>query len=119
MLGSSSRTGSGLCSGQLQFHLLQVVVVDVHPQKCGRNPDLKSAALRDHMGEQRVGRDERNAQEEISAALIELTAQSVAGYIELKEQMAGQQRHIFTCPTFHALTMCLQESGLFFRPSVN
>ena len=86
-----------MVSRQLQFYLLQMIGVNMCiPKGVDEIPGLKSAALRDHMGEQCIGSDvEWNAQEEVGTPLIKLTTQSVVGHIELKQQMTWRQCHVF------------------------
>ena len=56
---------------------------------------LQVALLREHVCEQRVARDvERHAEEDIGAALIELTGEPAVGHVELKERMAGHEVHL-------------------------
>ena len=55
---------------------------------------LIAANLGQHHGQQRVRRDiERNAEEDVSTALIELAGQLAVGHIELKQAVAGRQGH--------------------------
>src|SRR5262245_1392703 len=65
---------------ELRLHLLAVVVVDVavaaRPDEVA---DLEVALLREHVREQGVARDvERNAEEDVRAALIQLAAEAAA-----------------------------------------
>ncbi|GMA20152.1 hypothetical protein GCM10025862_21730 [Arsenicicoccus piscis] len=51
--------------------------------------------LRDHHGEQRVGRDvERHAEEDVGAALVELAGQPPVRDVELEHRVARWQRHL-------------------------
>ena len=61
---------------QLQFYLLQVIRVDMRvAQRVDEVTRLEARHLRHHLEEQGVGGDvERNAQEDIRAALVELEA---------------------------------------------
>ena len=57
---------------------------------------LEARHLRHHLEEQSVGGDvERNAQEDIRAALVELEAQSAIRHVELEEGVARRQVHPF------------------------
>ena len=90
------------CAGQLQFHLLMVIAVDVAIAACPDEvADLQVALLRHHVSEQCVTGDvERNAQKDVCAALIKLatelafaTCNSRRRDIKLKKRMAGHERH--------------------------
>ena len=75
--------------------LLQVIEVEVAvaaaPDELAR---LKPGLLREHMGEERIGRDvEGHAQKYVSAALIELQVEFAAEDADLPHRMAGGQRH--------------------------
>ena len=64
------------------------------PARPNEIADLKTRLLGEHVGEQRVGRDvERNAQEHVRAALVELERQASIGHVELEERVAGLKRH--------------------------
>ena len=73
-----------------------MVVVDVavaaRPDEVAR---LEVALLREHVREERVARDvERDAEEDVGAALVDLAAESLAaGDVELEERVAGRERH--------------------------
>src|SRR5206468_2394837 len=57
---------------------------------------LQSAHLRDHQRKQCVRGDvERDAEEQIGAALVELAGEPAAGHVELKKRMAGRQLHLW------------------------
>ena len=57
---------------------------------------LEVADLRHHAGQKSVGSDvERDAEEEVGAALVELATQFAVEDEELEERMAGRQRHGF------------------------
>ena len=69
--------------------------------------DLQIALVRDEMGQQGIAGDiEGHTEEEIGAALIELTGEPPIGDIELKETMTRGKRH---SPGLHVLarTACL------------
>ena len=96
--------GVGLrCTAELQLHLFVVVAVDV---AVATGPDeiahVQIALLRHHVGEQGVaGNIEWHTQKDVSAALVQLTAQTAfaarcfAGrHIELEKGMAGHERHL-------------------------
>lgn len=52
------------------------------------------AYLRHHVGQQGVGRNvERDAEENIGAALIQLAGQAAVSYVELKQRVAGRECH--------------------------
>ncbi len=68
------------------------VAVPAGPDELAR---LQVADLCHHQRQQRVAGDvERYAQEDISRALIELTAQLAVCHIELEQRMTGRQRHL-------------------------
>ncbi len=74
-------------AGELFFHLLEVVLIDVEvAEGVDELLGLKAGYLRDHAGEQGVGGDvERDAEEEVGAALVELaTETAVFGHIKLE-----------------------------------
>ena len=55
----------------------------------------KTAHLRDHHREQRVGRDvERHAEKKIGAALVKLAAELAVLDVELKKHVTRRQRHL-------------------------
>src|SRR3546814_15812218 len=55
---------------------------------------LQIALLREHVGEQRVARDvERNAEEDVGRALVELERQFAVRDVRLEEAMARRERH--------------------------
>jgi hypothetical protein len=63
--------------------------------------DLQPGHLRDHVREQRVGRDvERHAEEHVGGALVELAAEPSGpafrrrGHVELEQRVAGGERHL-------------------------
>jgi hypothetical protein len=73
-----------------------VVVVDVD---VAAGPDefagLESGLLRQHAGQQRVGGDvERNAQEHVRGALVQLAGELAVRDVELEERVAGRQCHV-------------------------
>src|SRR3954467_3580259 len=90
-------------AGELRLHLLAMIVIDVTvaagPYEVA---DVEVALLRKHVREERVARDvERDAQEDISAALVELAAETGASAllarrpdVELEERMAGHEGHL-------------------------
>ena len=55
---------------------------------------IQITLLRNHMGQQGIGRDiEGHAQEQVGAALVELARQLAVGDIELKQTVARRQGH--------------------------
>src|SRR5690606_37973094 len=82
-------------AGQLLAGLVEVIEVQV---AITSRPDevacFQARLLRDHFGEQGVGSDvERHAEEDVGAALVELAREPAAGDMELKERVAGSERH--------------------------
>src|SRR5262249_42715492 len=87
---------------ELRLDLLAMIVVDV---AVAAGPDevahVEVALLGEHVREERVARDvERNAEEDVGAALVELAAQPRAavplprpGDMELEEGVARGERH--------------------------
>ena len=87
--GNGSRSS---CSA----NLLDVVVVDVAvaagPDEVA---DLEPGLLRDHVRQQRVGGDvERDAEEQVGAALVELARQPAVGDVELEQRVTRRERHV-------------------------
>ena len=82
-------------AGKLLFRLLDVVGIEVCVAECvDEFTGFKTRDLRDHHGEQGVGRDvERYAKEDIGGALVELAREFAVRDIELEECVAGRQRH--------------------------
>lgn len=89
-------------AGELQLGLLNVVFVQMEVSEGMHElARLITADLRRHHQQQGIaGNVERHAEEEITAALVELQAQAVllalllcGNYTELEETMAGRQRH--------------------------
>ena len=81
---------------QLLAHLLVVVVVNVaiatRPDEVAR---FQPRLLRDHQRQERVARDvERNAEEQIGAALVELARQLAIRHVELEQCMARRECHL-------------------------
>ena len=81
---------------ELQIGLLQMIQIQV---AVAAGPDELAggevALLRDHAGQQRVGGDvERHAEEHIGAALVELAGQPAGSDVELKQRVAGRERHL-------------------------
>ena len=83
-------------AGQLALHLLDVVRIDVRVSKRDHQvADGQARRLGDHPGQQRVGGDvERQAQEEVTAALVEAARQAALRHVELEERVAGRERHL-------------------------
>ena len=82
--------------GELQGHLVDVVVVDVAvtagPHELA---DLQARLLGEHVGEDGVGRDvERNAEEHVRTALVELAGEFPVGDVELEQEVARRQGHV-------------------------
>lgn len=83
-------------AGELEVHLLKVVVVDVHvAEGVDELAGLQGADLRHHHGEQGIGSNvEGDTQEYVGAALVKLAAEFAIGYIKLKKGMTGHQGHL-------------------------
>lgn len=81
---------------KLLLRLLDMVVVDVNISKGVHEvPELEACYLRDHAGQQGVGRDvERDAQEQVGASLIKLAGQLPVDDIELEQRMARGKLHL-------------------------
>ena len=60
-----------------------------------RSPGSRSALLREHVRQERVARDvERDAEEDVGAALVDLAAQAFAArHVELEERVARREGH--------------------------
>ena len=76
--------------------LLEVVAVEVNvPQRVDEFTRLKPGDLGHHHRQKGVTGDiEGNTEEEVGAALVELARQTIAGHVELKQQVAGRQCHL-------------------------
>src|SRR5579871_3269296 len=89
------------CPGELELCLFEVVAVEMHvAETMNELPGLESADLGHHQGQQCIGGDvERDAEEYVGAALVELAAEAgftigARCYIKLKERMAGHEGHL-------------------------
>jgi hypothetical protein len=84
---TDTRQGSGL-PGELDVHnvICQMVPVEVKvAEAVHKLPDTQVALLGEHVGEERIARDiERDAQEQVRAALIELAGEPSFDNIELE-----------------------------------
>jgi hypothetical protein len=80
---------------QLKLYLFQVIIVNMHiPKRVDELTGLQSTDLCHHHRQQGIGCDiERNPQEYIGGALIELAAQFSIGHIKLEHGMTGHERH--------------------------
>src|SRR5512146_3497517 len=81
---------------ELQSRLLEMIQIEVavaaRPDELTR---LEVALLGEHVGEQRIARDvERHAEEDVRAALIELTGQPAVRHVELEQCMARHEVHL-------------------------
>jgi hypothetical protein len=97
-LGIEREPGQGTeLAAELFAGLVEVVVVEVEiAEGVDEFAGLEVADLRDHAGEQRVGGDvERDAEEEVGAALVKLATEFAVEDEELEERVAGRQRHGF------------------------
>lgn len=83
-------------AGQLGFHLLHVIVVDVYvATRPYKFPHFHTKLLRHHVHQEGVACDiERHTQKHVRTALVQLAAQGVVGNIELKERVAWHQCHL-------------------------
>ena len=81
---------------ELFARLLEMVQVKVRIAKSvDEVAGLEAGHLRHHQRQQRVGRDvERNAEEDVPGALVQLTGEPALGDIELEQAVAGRQRHL-------------------------
>ena len=82
-------------SADLQLGLIEVIVVEVGITKgVDEGARFEPAYLGHHVCQQGIGCNvERDTEKHISTALIELTIQPPLGDMELKEGVAGHQRH--------------------------
>ena len=83
-------------SRKLLAHLLDMVVVDV---TVAAGPDeltdVEADLLGDHMRQQRVAGDvERDAEEQVGAALVELARQPTVRDVELEQRVARRKCHL-------------------------
>src|SRR5579863_468004 len=83
-------------TAQLQFRLLQMVVVQMHiPEGVNKLSRCQITNLRHHQRQQGITGDiERDPEEHIRTALIQLTAQPPIRDIELEQRMTRHQRHL-------------------------
>ena len=83
-------------AGELQFHLLQMVKIDVCVAQCVyKVASLQACDLRHHHQQQGVrGYVERYTQKTVGTALVELQAQAAVGHIELEEGVARGKVHV-------------------------
>ena len=95
-LGVECEPGQGTqFAAELFAGLVEVVVVEVEiAEGVDEFAGLEVADLRDHAGEECIRRDvERDAEEEVGAALVKLATQFAIEDEELEEGVAGRQRH--------------------------
>ena len=65
------------------------------PKVCTNSPGGQARDVGDEVGEQGVAGDvERDAQEQVGRALVELAGEPSVGDVELEERVAGRQRHL-------------------------
>ena len=90
------REGAGV-AGELLAGLVEVVRVEVEIAKgVDEIAGAQSAHLRYHQREERVTGDiERDAEEEIGAALVKLAAQLSLAHVKLEKGVAGRKGHFF------------------------
>ncbi len=83
-------------AGELELGLLDMIRVEMEVAKgVDELAGLEVADLSDHEGEDGVASDvEGHAQEEVGAALVELTTEFALGDEELKQAVAGWQCHL-------------------------
>src|ERR1700722_15062785 len=81
---------------ELEPRLLEMVEVEVRiAERVDELARRQIGHLRDHQGEQRIGRDvERHAEKDVGGALVELTGEPAVDDVELEEAMARRQRHL-------------------------
>ena len=98
---------------ELLARLLEVVAVEVGvAEGVDQVAGLEAADLRHHPRQQRVRSDvERDAEEDVGAALVELAGEAAVGDVELEEGVAGLQRIASRSATFQAETRWRRESG--------
>jgi len=87
--------GSRVAS-ELFFRLVEVVGVEMGvAEGVDEFSWLQAGDLGHHQGEQRIAGDiEGDAEEDVTAALVELAGKATAGNIELEEAVAGGQGHL-------------------------
>src|SRR5690606_26613571 len=80
---------------ELQRSLLHMVGVEVHiPPGPDEVAHFQVTLLSHHVSQQSIAGDvERQAEEDITAALVELTRELAVRHVELEESVAGSQRH--------------------------
>ena len=83
-------------TGELFFHLFDVIVVDVAvTTRPDELPNLKTSLLCEHVGKQRVGGDvKRYTQEHVSGTLVDLDGKFPVCDIELEHGVAGHKSHV-------------------------
>src|ERR1700757_5538582 len=81
---------------ELLGDLLDVVVVDVAVTAGPDELTDRQTGLRGHhVGEQRIAGDvERHTEEQVGAALVELTAEPAVSHVKLEQDMTRRQRHL-------------------------
>ena len=81
---------------QLKANLVRMVGINMGVAKAvDEVADFKAEVLRHHVQQQCVGGNvEWNPQENIGGALVELALKPALGHVELKEGMAGRERHL-------------------------
>src|SRR6186997_3344392 len=83
-------------STQLQPGLVEMVQIEMCvTESMDKVTHLQAANLSHHLRQQRIGGDvERNAQEDVRRALVQLTRQPALRNVELKHRMARRQCHV-------------------------
>ena len=83
-------------AAQLKPRLLEMVGIEMAvaagPHE---HAGLEPAFARQHVGQQRIGGDvERNAEEDVGAALVKLEGEAARGDLRLEQAVAGGERHL-------------------------
>src|SRR5512144_3086816 len=81
--------------GELRANLLEMVEIEVTvATRPDEFADAEVALLRDHVRQERVGRDvERHSEEQIRAPLVQLARELAVDDVELEQRVAGCERH--------------------------
>jgi hypothetical protein len=83
-------------SRELLARLLEMVRVQMRiAKRMHEIADAQPADLRDHVREQRIAGDvERNAEEDVAAALVQLATEPTIDHVELEHRVARHQGHL-------------------------
>ena len=81
---------------QLKANLVRMIGINMGVAKAvDEVADLKTKVLRHHVQQQGIGGNvERDPQENVRGTLVELARKPAIGHVELKEGVAGRERHL-------------------------